>query len=646
MLSEYKFKQAIMVFQELTDKRAQRLLQLSIVCVIGIALAAIFARGSTKPILLTAMLMMSVSGWFAWQKKILLSASVLLIDLTIMLSVLVWVSGGIHDIGMLGYPMILVMAAILGNAYLFLSLLAVILVYCTAIAIMTVQGSFVMHFPEMTYAHAMYVDIILLVTGFGVYILVSDLHRLMTSLREENARVIERERMIVQLANRDQLTDLHNRRYAEHHFGDFLSQAYKKQMRLALFFLDLDNFKPVNDSLGHAAGDQVLRTLSQRLQEISGPDDILCRFGGDEFLWIKAVDYGDCKAAHAALEKDAQKILQAACKPFFIMENKIDISGSVGISIAPKDGETFIELSRAADLAMYHAKTKGRNTYHFYSEDLNRISIDKYHMLKKMRDGLAKHEFQVWYQPKINLSTNQIISCEALIRWPQEDGSFIYPDEFIPLAESSGLIAEIGLWVLEQACLDCRSWHQAGYTDVSVAVNVSYVQFRDGTLPAKVEEILKRTGLPAQFLELELTESLLIDDEDDIQHQLDRINNMGIELAIDDFGTGYSNLGYLRNFNARRLKIDKSFITALGVSERDEPLVKAMIQMAHSLNLSIIAEGIEDEETMHKLIKLGCDEGQGYFWSKPIPMAQWQQFLQQHASRYGHAKIEQQPTIH
>ena len=643
MLSENKMRRAVQGFDEYGDKRAQRLLQLALVCVLGIGLAALFARGSTKPILITAMLAMMLSGWFAWRKQILLSATVLLVDLTVMLSVLVWVSGGVHDIAMLGYPMILVMAAILGNVYLFLGLLAVIVLYCTVVAVLTVKGEFVMIFPDMTYAHAMYVDIILLITGFGVYILVMDLHRLMTSLREENARVIERERLIVQLANRDQLTDLHNRRYAEHQFSDFLSHAYKKRQRVALFFLDLDNFKPVNDSLGHAAGDVLLRQLSQRLQAIASPEDILCRFGGDEFLWIKAIDYAHPEAAKQRLEEAAKALLEASSKSFFIMENKIDISATVGISIAPKDGETFLELSRCADLAMYHAKTKGRNTHHFYSEDLSRISIDKYHLLKRMREALSKREFQLWYQPKLSLASGQVTSCEALLRWPQADGRFIYPEDFIPLAESSGLIAEIGQWVLEQACLDCHAWQQEGYKQVGVAVNVSYVQFRDGTLPESVEQVLKKTGLQAKHLELELTESLLINDEDDIQHQLNSINEMGISLAIDDFGTGYSNLGYLRNFNARCLKIDKSFITTLGISERDEPLVKAMVQMAHSLNLKITAEGVEDERVVRKLIELGCDEGQGYYWSKPVPLHEWRQYLQQQASPYA---LLEQPTLH
>lgn len=634
MLSEVGIRQTFSAFKDLTDKRAQRLLQLSVVCFVGIGAASLVAKGATKPILIGAMIFMLISGWFAWRKQIMVSATILLFDLSAMLSILVWISGGIHDIGMLGYPMILVMAAILGNVYLFIGLLSAIIIYCSIVAVMTVHGTFVMHFPEVSYAHVFYVNIILSVTGFGVYILVKDLHQLMRSLKEENARVLEREQMISRLANRDQLTDLHNRRYVEFHFNEYLNHALHQNKRVALFFLDLDNFKPVNDSLGHAAGDQVLRKLSQRLQMISGTEDMLCRFGGDEFLWIKQIDYNDIETATQLLAEDAKKLLEAASQHFFIMENKIEISGSVGISIATKDGENFVELSRSADLAMYHAKSKGRNTYSFYNEELNRINVDKFIMLKRIREGLASNEFEVWYQPKMDLKNGKIISCEALIRWPQKDGGFIYPDQFIPLAESSGAIAEIGEFVMQQACLDCAQWRAEGFSDISVAVNVSYVQFRDGSLPKKVEQALRNANLDAKYLELELTESLLINDEDDIQEQLDQLYDMGIGIAIDDFGTGYSNLGYLRQFNANRLKIDKSFITALGVSDRDVPLVRAMVQMAHSLGLKTIAEGIEDEASAAKLMELGCDEGQGYLWSPAISRAKWLDFMREHAAQH------------
>lgn len=642
MWSKTKAKEIVF---SLSKQRSQRILQIAIACFTAVGLASLVAKGSTQPILLTAMFFLLVASVLAWRGNSIVAASVLLLDMALMLSVLVWVSGGVHDIGMLGYPMVLVLAAILGNTLLFLGLLALILIYSSVVILLTVQGVFVMEFPEVTYAHMVYVNGILLVTGFGVYLLVRDLHTLMGSLREENALVKRREQQIVDLANQDQLTGLPNRRYAENSFPALVKYAQEHEKTLVVYFFDLDNFKPVNDSLGHAAGDELLKQLATRLKQIAGEGDVLARFGGDEFIWLKAVESNNEKEFEAKVIANAEGLLATALQSFFIMQNKIDITGSVGIAVAPRDGDNFLELCRTSDLAMYHAKTKGRNTYSFYYEDLNRVSVDRYQLLKAMRTALSNKQFEVWYQPKVDLNTNQIVACEALIRWPQQEGGFIGPDRFIPVAESSGMITEIGAWVLEQACLDCMHWREQGFSSVRVAVNVSYVQFRAGRLPQLVDSILRKAGLPAQMLELELTESLLINDDDEVQKQIDELNNMGVKLAIDDFGTGYSNLGYLRRFNARSLKIDKSFVMSLGVSDRDEPLVRAMIQIAQSLGLGTIAEGVEDEGALQKLRTLGCERGQGYYWSPAVPMDAWLKLLHQHG---GNQKIAyaQHPKIH
>jgi EAL domain-containing protein (putative c-di-GMP-specific phosphodiesterase class I) len=309
------------------------------------------------------------------------------------------------------------------------------------------------------------------------------------------------------------------------------------------------------------------------------------------------------------------------------MQNQIEISGSVGIAIAPKDGIEFSEICKHADMAMFQAKADGRNVYRFYNEELNKASIDKFNMLQLMRKALKQNEFQLYFQPKLQLSEQRIIGAEALLRWPQPDGSMISPDDFIPLAESSGLIVEIGEWVLQQACQACSRWHQQGYSDMTVAVNLSYVQFRDGKLEQQVQQALSAAALPAHALDLELTESLLIGDGDNIARQLSAMYQLGIRFSIDDFGTGYSNLGYLRRFNASRLKIDKSFIMSLCLSERDEPLVRAIIQMSKSLGLKTVAEGIEDSATAAQLALLGCDEGQGFYWSKPLPESDFLGFV-------------------
>lgn len=641
----WSMKKTKEVVFSLSEQRSQRILQIAIACFVAVGSASLVASGSTKPILLTAMLLLLVAGLLAWRGKTIAAASVLLLDMTAMLSVLVWVSGGVHDIGMLGYPMVLVLAAILGNSFLFLGLLALILLYSTVLIFMTAEGLFVMEFPVVTYAHIVYVNGILLVTGFGVYLLVRDLHVLMASLREENALVKHREQQIVDLANQDQLTGLPNRRYAENSFSRLMEYAVAHDATLVVYFFDLDNFKPVNDSLGHAAGDELLKQLAARLRQIAGVNDILARFGGDEFIWLKVIKSSNQQEQTQRIEAQAKALLATALQSFYIMQNKIDITGSVGIAVAPQDGDNFLELCRTSDLAMYHAKTKGRNTYSFYYDDLNRVSVDRYQLLKAIRTALNEDQFEVWYQPKVDLSTNQIVACEALIRWPQPEGGFIGPDRFIPVAESSGQITEIGAWVLEQACADCVRWREQGFSQVRVAVNISYVQFRAGKVPEMVDDVLRKVGLPAKMLELELTESLLINDDAEVQEQIDVLNQMGVKLAIDDFGTGYSNLGYLRRFNARTLKIDKSFVLSLGVSDRDQPLVKAMVQIAQSLGLETIAEGVEDESTIQALRALGCQNGQGYFWSPAVPMQEWLALLRQQG---GNKKVayESQPNIH
>ncbi|WP_265573700.1 putative bifunctional diguanylate cyclase/phosphodiesterase [Venatoribacter cucullus] len=612
------------------DVRARRLLQIIGFTLLGLGLAILVAQGYTQKALFAGVLAMTLAGYFAWQKKVSVAATVFLWTLMVMLSALAWHSAGVRDLAVLGYPVLLVFAAILGSPLLFFSLLSAIVAYCSLLAVLTINGHFIMVIPPLSWAHLIFTNVILILTGFSVYLLLMDMRRLMGSLREENQRVTEREQMIARLANKDQLTGLTNRRYAEQQFDLLLEQSRQQHRSLLLLFLDLDNFKPVNDSLGHAAGDLLLQELSARLQELQQPGEVLCRFGGDEFLWLVLADRKQPVTQQA--QQRAQQLLEAATRPFFIMQTHIDISGSVGIALAPEHGESFAELCRSADLAMYDAKEKGRNTFSYFHDDLNRISVDKFYLLKLMRDALKEEQFHLYYQPQYDLSDGRIHSCEALLRWPQKGGQFINPDQFIPLAESSGIIHEIGRWVLERACTDCMNWRTQGFGNVGVAVNISMVQFRGGNLPELVETILRRTGLPAHLLELELTESLLISDDNSIQQQLDRLHAMGVTLAIDDFGTGYSNLGYLRRFNASRLKIDKSFVSALGVSDRDKPLVRAMIQMAHSLDLKVVAEGVEDEDTLQQLRLLGCDDGQGWLWSKALPMPEWLDYLQQNTN--------------
>nr|WP_270049591.1 EAL domain-containing protein [Thalassolituus pacificus] len=568
---------------------------------------------------------MVLAGWFAHQQKPGIAANILLWALTTMLSVLAWHSGGVRDMAVLGYPGVLIFAAILGNVRLFSGLLLFIVGYCSLMAALTITGYFHPFLPDVEFKHLVFTDVILLITGFSVYLLLRDQRRLMRGLREENQRVRNSQQTIARLASQDQLTGLSNRRFAEESYTRLYQRCLRDEHPLAVFFLDLDNFKPVNDSLGHAAGDLLLQQLSGRLQAISRAEDVLCRFGGDEFLMMVALD-----GEEEQLTTIAQNIKAAATTPFFIMQTQIEISGSVGIALAPEHGTEFNTLCKYADLAMYQAKHEGRSVYRVYNDDMGRANIDKFNLMTQIRQALKDKQFRLFYQPKMDIRSGRVCGVEALIRWPQPDGSYIAPDDFIPLAESSGVIADIGHWVLQEACEACMRWRQQGHGSVGVAVNLSYVQFRDGSLERSVQQVLRQSGLPSSALELELTESMLIGEGDDISRQLSAIHQMGVSFSIDDFGTGYSNLGYLRRFNASRLKIDKSFITDLGVSQRDEPLVRAIIQMAASLGLHSVAEGVEDEATLNLLRQLGCDEAQGYFWSRALPEHEFIAWLKQH----------------
>lgn len=594
--------------------RRHRLMQISAVTAIGLAVALLVARNITFTIFAIGIGCLMLALAFAYKHKILASAYTLIGSMATMLFALALTGAGLFDLAVLGYPGLLIFAALLGGVGLFVSVLLFVVTLCFGIAWLTLGGFVIPNIPTLSWSHLIFIIVIFVVTGFSVYILVHDIRRLMRSLQRENAKVQRNKAEIQHLAHHDPLTNLPNRLYGEALFTQSLIACEQKKQNLALLFIDLDNFKPVNDALGHAAGDILLEQLTLKLSKDLKPDQHLIRFGGDEFLLLAPfTDY------HQELEALAETLIQKCASKFKILQTQVVISASIGITCAPKEGSDFKQLCRQADVAMYQAKKDGRNTYHYYDQSLDKISDDKFKLLQLLRPALIEQQFQLYYQPMVNLQSGEISMVEALLRWPQPDGSMIAPDQFIPLAESSGLINELGRWVIQQACINCAKQRELGFPNLRVAVNLSAIQFKDGHLQDVIESALQHADLPPNALELELTESLLIDDGDQIQIQLQALSAIGITIAIDDFGTGYSNLGYLRNFNATTLKIDRSFITSLCTAEHDESLVKAIISMAASLGLKTVAEGIEDKATLNKLIALGCNNGQGYYWSKPIP---------------------------
>lgn len=609
--------------QQFAHFRLRRLLQISGFTLFGLVLAMVVATGTTKLLIFFGCVALFLAGGCALKRRELLSAYILLWSMALMLSALAFNSGGLRDLALLGFPGLLVYAALLGSVGLFYSLLLYVLLFCTLLTWLTLSGYLQPFIPTLSWQHLVFVAVILLVTGFSVYLMVRDMRVLMQSLQQENAKVRQSRKEIERLAHHDPLTGLPNRILGEQLYNQLLQHCRQHQRQLAILFLDLDNFKPVNDSLGHSAGDILLQQLAQRLTAVLTEQQQVIRFGGDEFLFLLP-----CDANREPVSILAARVIDAATLPFNIMQTNVVVSGSIGIAIAPTDGTEFNVLCRKADLAMYKAKEDGRNTFRYYDDKLDQDNVDKFNLLQRLRQAIQRQEFRLHFQPKINLQTGKVHEVEALLRWPQPDGSMISPADFIPLAEQCGLISEIGAWVLQEACLACSRLRAQGFSNLRMAVNLSYVQFKNAQLELLVQQALVAARLPASALELELTESLLIGDTDFVQQQLNSLSKLGVTFAIDDFGTGYSNLSYLRSFNATTLKIDRSFISSLCLSERDEPLVQAIINMAASLGLKTVAEGVEDAATLNRLLALGCDEGQGFFWSPAVPEPALPELLQ------------------
>jgi len=432
----------------------------------------------------------------------------------------------------------------------------------------------------------------------------------------------EMEQQLLRQATHDSLTELPNRVLLMDRVEQAILQARKKGSVLALLFLDIDRFKMTNDTLGHTVGDKLLQAVSNRLLVATDDFATVARLGGDEFV-ILLQDVGN----EANAEKKAAELLRLIETPFQVGAHSLKITGSIGLSFYPKDGTDYESLMKNADVSMYHAKDNGRNTYRVFDEEMNARAINRMQLDTALRDALKKQEFYLVYQPLINLKTNQVYGFETLIRWNSHILGQVSPVDFIGMAEENGLIVEIGAWVLEEACNELRRWHKQGYDKLSMAVNISGRQFRQTRLADVVDNVLKKTGLPAQFLELELTESLLVEDVEKAVSTMHELKKMGVKLVIDDFGTGYSSLSYLKQFPVDKLKIDRSFISELVNPGDDAAIARAIINLGHSLQLEVLAEGIETELQRDYMITHGCDYAQGYFYKPPRKPEELQEFL-------------------
>jgi diguanylate cyclase (GGDEF)-like protein/PAS domain S-box-containing protein len=428
-------------------------------------------------------------------------------------------------------------------------------------------------------------------------------------------------------AQHDVLTSLPNRLLLNDRITQSIAAARRQKRHLALIFLDLDRFKYINDSLGHAIGDELLQSVSKRLLASVRGSDTVSRQGGDEFV-ILLSDLGRSEDAATS----AKKLLLSLGAPHTLGGQELHIGGSIGISVYPADGNDAEMLIKNADTAMYHAKECGRNNFQFFTAAMNLKSVERQSLEASLRFALEREEFLLDYQPKVNLETGEITGVEALIRWQPPNRGLVPPAQFVPIAEDCGLIIPIGRWVMREACRQARAWQDAGLPPLPIAVNVSAVEFRDRGFVEGVRKILSETGLPAQYLELELTEGVLMKDAESATSVLLELKAMGIHLAVDDFGTGYSSLSYLRKFPIDALKIDQSFIHQNTTTSDEATIVSAVIAMARSLRLRVVAEGVETLEQLMFLRALQCDEAQGFYSGRPVPAAQFAESLQKRAA--------------
>lgn len=428
---------------------------------------------------------------------------------------------------------------------------------------------------------------------------------------EERERV---EKRMAYLAEHDWLTDLANRNALMEHLESAMKQVRNSNTRVGALLIDLDNFKEVNDALGHTVGDALIKRVAERLSQLQGNNGILARMGGDEFAMTLTNIH-----SIGTLEALARNVIDSLETHFIIDDYELFINASIGIAISQSEDDQGEDIMRNADTALYRAKEKGRGTFHIYSQDLHQELNDRIELLKRLRAAVENEKLTVYYQPKVDMTSRRIIGLEALVRWIDEDGSIIGPDRFIPLAEDTGLIIPISDFVMKESCAQLRKWHDAGFEDLQLSVNLSGKQLQSPELIHYILDVIKQTGIPNKALELELTEQVFIENIKSHTNFMHAVREHGMKLAIDDFGVGYSSLSYLKHFPVNALKVDRSFVRDLPEDKDDATITQTIINLANSLEIGIVAEGVETEAQLDFLLERGCTIGQGYLFSRPIP---------------------------
>ncbi len=556
-----------------------------IICAIAVAISTVLARRGNKD----------------------LASLILLWSIVVLLNVLVFHGQGVRDIAMLGYPAVLVVASLIVSGRRLTAL--ALWIACTSIlqGILELKGVLRYDIPDVGWGLILDCFAILGVTVACVIVVSRELQATLKRSQE--------------LALNDHLTGLPNRAAARALFENIVARARREHSMAAVLFVDLDEFKSINDSAGHAVGDEVLKQVAARLKKTLRSSDTVSRQGGDEFVIFldRIHGVGDIPAVIG-------KILAEMALPIRVARGDHTTSCSIGVAIFPQDGGDFDTLLKCADIAMYQAKAAGRNTFAFYDDSTNQKLLKQIRISNGLSRALAGEELHLDYQPLVNLEDGSVIGAEALLRWRSSELGDISPAQFIPVAENSGRIIEIGAWVLGRACAEAVRWHSQGMDDLRISVNVSAVQLVRGDLLSAVRAALGASGLDPRMLELELTESAFIHDTEHSMAVVAELKAMGVRIAMDDFGTGYSSLSYLQRFQLDTIKIDKAFVMKLQSGTDDAAITRAIIQMAQALGLSTTAEGIETQEALDFLTANGCKTGQGYLYARPLSRLDFLQF--------------------
>jgi len=429
----------------------------------------------------------------------------------------------------------------------------------------------------------------------------------------ENELIIHKEHLI-KLTHYDNLTSLPNRVFFNEMLNKTINHASRHKKMMAILFIDLDRFKNINDAFGHPTGNLVLKEIADRLSATLRAGDVIARMGGDEFI-ILLNDIGHAKFASPV----AEKILHSASLPITIGKNEFTLTASIGISVYPDDGTSLEDLQHNADIAMYKAKQAGSGIFQYYSKEMNLKAHEHIQMEVALRKAISNNEFVLYYQSKLNLKDGSIEGVEALVRWKNPDVGLITPSDFIPLAEETGLILQIGEWALREACQTNQAWQTEGYQPICIAVNLSAKQFQHPDIAELVKEILNESGMDPKYLELEITETAVMDDVESAIKKLNDIKKMGVQISVDDFGTGYTSISYLKKFPISGLKIDQSFIKDIPENQNNTAITSAVIALAHTLGMKVVAEGVETAEQLRYLSDNNCDIVQGYYLSRPLP---------------------------